>query len=114
MLVFFSLVGMHAQETAISAKGSVTGKVTDMSGVALPGADVVLKRVRCTCKDCPDPRKCDCCPPQLKIRSDEFGKFSFSVFPGEYSLQVKSGNKSYSEKVEVRPEQNATVKAVAK
>ena len=70
------------------SKGTVQGYVVKESGEARPHVEVTLKLKSCNCKSCPDPKKCDCCPDQLKVQTDETGFFTFSVYAGTYSLSA--------------------------
>jgi len=79
-----SLASLHGEEV------SLAGKVTDASGAIISGAQIELRLQRCSCKDCPNPEKCDCCIDQLRADSNDSGVFRISARPGDYELTVKA------------------------
>lgn len=82
-IIFLTLAGSaHAAET------SLTGKVQDASGAAVASARVSLKLEHCSCKDCPEPSKCNCCPDQRTVTADGSGSYSVSIPAGDYKVTV--------------------------
>jgi hypothetical protein len=70
------------------SKATVQGYVAKESGATQPKVEVTLKLKSCKCKSCPEPKKCDCCPDQMKAQTDDTGFFTFSIYAGTYSLQA--------------------------
>lgn len=96
-----------AMVTAQAAQkhATVTGKVTDESGAAVPNADVYLRPEGCKCaKSCPDDPTCSCCPNQIRLKSDSKGKFKVSVPQNDYVLTVDSAGKKSEMKLDLTKE----------
>jgi hypothetical protein len=86
-LVIVTVILLPSVAVAQSENAVVSGKVTDASGAVVTGVHIVLKPQGCSCKDCANPDKCDCCPDQEAV-SDDSGNFRFTARPGEYSVKA--------------------------
>lgn len=82
----FAAVAVCGAQT--DSKATVQGYVAKEGGATQPNVEVTLKLKSCKCTSCPDPKKCDCCPDQMKVRTDDNGFFTFSVYAGTYSLSA--------------------------
>jgi hypothetical protein len=68
-----------------SPKIKLSGRVVDSKGTALSSVMVGVQ-LRCKCSTCSDPTTCPCCPGQISLKTDRFGKFDLSVAPGTYKV----------------------------
>ena len=73
---------------------TVSGDVTDASGAHVSAAELTVNLKQCKCSDCDNPERCDCCPPQFSLRSDEIGHYSFKVPHGKYAVDAKAGSRT--------------------
>lgn len=86
LAVVMLVVVASAQEGNIT----VSGNVTDAAGAYVSGAVITVNIKQCKCADCKNPVRCDCCPNQLRVQSNEEGHYSFTVFHGVYHVDANA------------------------
>jgi len=87
LLALISIAG--AQEKRIT----LSGTVTDTVGASVPGAELRVAVKHCKCSDCDHPMRCDCCPDQLTVHTNQAGQYSVSVPHGVYHVDAKAGSR---------------------
>ncbi len=83
-LLFLNLSLSPMQES----HATVEGWVSDSSGRAAVGAQVILQLEKCDCAACPD-AGCSCCAGLLLTVTNGQGYYSLITNPGTYSLRAK-------------------------
>jgi|SRR5947209_14626573 len=92
-----------------SEKGTIKGHVT-VEGSPREGVEIAVKKRGCTCDDCKNDPKCDCCPDQFTARSGQSGSFQFSVEPGTYVVVARNEKSaSITVKVAARETKEVTI-----
>jgi hypothetical protein len=92
VVLMAALFAGHTVSAQLAGKGSITGKVSDMTGAAVPGATVVITNNGTGTK-------------QTTVSTGS-GDYTFSLDPGKYTLAVTmSGFKSFTQ-------ENVTVNAL--
>lgn len=77
---------------SVQATGMAFGKVVDRNKKPVSGVQLTLLLKKCRCEDCPDKKKCDCCPLQLRYTTTESGAFQFEAAPGTYTVRAQLGD----------------------
>lgn len=96
-------------QTRIQIRGQIYGKVLNQTGQPIENVSLTLEVVKCKCKYCLDPKKCDCCPPRRTVETGVSGSFEFSVPPGTYNLTAKLGNIAVSRQIIIEPRMNEEI-----
>jgi hypothetical protein len=70
-------------------KARIFGSVRDRSGAVVANVEVKVTP-NCTCSQCKDPAKCECCPDQISVTTNSEGHFDLTVPTGSYTVRVRN------------------------
>ncbi len=106
VLILTFATALCGQESA-AIKGSVRTNEIAAANVEI----VIIREEDCKCEKCPDTKKCDCCPDQRVVRSNDRGDFEVKVQAGTYVVQAKARN---SNRVRIQLSKGETKSVVIK
>jgi Carboxypeptidase regulatory-like domain len=75
--------------TPAQEKTRIFGSVRDRSGAVVANVEVKITP-NCTCSQCKDPVRCECCPDQISITTNGEGQFDVKVPAGSYTVRVRN------------------------
>lgn len=85
---------------SVQAMG-VAGRVLNRNHKPVSGVQLTLSLIKCRCQDCPDKKKCDCCPLQQNYTTTETGTYAFRANPGTYLIKVQLGETKVEREVTI-------------
>src|SRR2546428_776005 len=89
---------------------SVNVQAMDAKETPAKNLGIRLLSVECWCKDCPPKTDCKCCPDQVSGKTDLDGRWSLSLFPGTYKIEVqRKGAKLVQREVTIGKGENKSV-----
>lgn len=64
------------------------GNVRSLEGASAAEKFEIKIIPECKCSKCSDPKKCKCCPDQVRTTTDEQGHYDLKLSPGTYTIEV--------------------------